>query len=356
MRKINWAILGGGRMSKVFAETIFKDKNSNLVCIASKTLKNRNYFKKKYNKIYYKSFSVLRTYNKILNNKKIDIVYVSLINRLHKEFILKCIKKKKNILVEKPSFLKLSDFILCKKLLIKNEIFFMEGMMNLFHPQLKNIIEIIKKNEIGKVLEINSSFGSKVKSTDERFKRILTDRYGGGAIFDLGCYPIVFSIIVASVCENQFVKLKNFFGFNSKNYLNIDETAYAKIIFNNNIISNIAVSVKKKFKKPTVIKGTKGKIVIFNPWTPDKNYKIIVYSNFSKKIYNFSCRKSIYEYQLNYANRQIFMKKYYSKDYKMNWDLLENYIKILEIWKSQTNQEKNPIINFFKKINLIIKF
>ncbi len=50
------------------------------------------------------------------------------------------------------------------------------------------------------------------------------------------------------------------------------------------------------------------------------------------------------------------MKKYYSKDYKINWDLLENYIKILEIWKSQTSQEKNPIINFFKKINLIIKF
>ena len=33
MSKINWAILGGGRMSKVFAETIFKDKNSNLVSI-----------------------------------------------------------------------------------------------------------------------------------------------------------------------------------------------------------------------------------------------------------------------------------------------------------------------------------
>ena len=46
MSKINWAILGGGRMSKVFAETIFKDKNSNLVSIASKTLKNRIYFNK----------------------------------------------------------------------------------------------------------------------------------------------------------------------------------------------------------------------------------------------------------------------------------------------------------------------
>jgi predicted dehydrogenase len=356
MRKINWAILGGGRMSKVFAETIFKDKNSNLVCIASKTLKNRIYFNKKYNKNHNKNFSVFKTYNKILNNQKVDIVYISLINKLHKEFILRCAKKKKNILVEKPAFLSLNDFILCKKLLIKNKIFFMEGMMNLFHPQLKNIIEIIKKNAIGNVLEINSSFGSKVKSNDERFKRILNDRLGGGAIYDLGCYPIVFSIIVASISENQVVKLKNFFGFSSKNYLNIDETAYAKIIFNNNIISNIAVSVKKKFKKPTVIKGTKGKILIFNPWTPDKNYKIIVYSNSTKKIYNFKCMKSIYEYQLNYANRQIFMKKYYFKDHKINWDLLENYIKILEIWKSQAGGEKKIIINFFKKINLIFQF
>ena len=78
-------------MSKVFAETIFKDKNSNLVSIASKTLKNRIYFNKKYNK----NFSIFKDYDKILNNPKIDIIYVSLINKLHKEFILKCIKKKK---------------------------------------------------------------------------------------------------------------------------------------------------------------------------------------------------------------------------------------------------------------------
>lgn len=352
MSKINWAILGGGRMSKVFAETIFKDKNSNLVSIASKTLKNRIYFNKKYNK----NFSIFKDYDKILNNPKIDIIYVSLINKLHKEFILKCIKKKKNILVEKPAFLSLNDFVLCKKLLIQRKIFFMEGMMNLFHPQLKHIINIIKNNEIGNVLEINSSFGSKVKSTDERFKRILTDKFGGGAIYDLGCYPIVFSIIIASIFENEVVKLKNFFGFSSKNYLNIDETAYAKIIFNNNVISNIGVSVQKKFKKPTVIKGTKGKILIFNPWTPDKNYKIIVYRNSAKKIYNFRCRKSIYEYQLNYANRQIFMRKYNSKDYKINWDLLENYIKILETWKKQTGLSKKFLINFIKKINLLFKF
>ena len=298
MSKINWAILGGGRVSKVFAETIFKDKNSNLVSIASKTLKNRIYFNKKYNK----NFSIFKDYDKILNNPKIDIIYVSLINKLHKEFILKCIKKKKNILVEKPAFLSLNDFVLCKKLLI------------------------------------------------------LTDKFGGGAIYDLGCYPIVFSIIIASIFENEVVKLKNFFGFSSKNYLNIDETAYAKIIFNNNVISNIGVSVQKKFKKPTVIKGTKGKILIFNPWTPDKNYKIIVYRNSAKKIYNFRCRKSIYEYQLNYANRQIFMRKYNSKDYKINWDLLENYIKILETWKKQTGLSKKFLINFIKKINLLFKF
>ena len=91
MSKINWAIVGGGRMSKVFAETILKDKNSNLVSIASKTLKNRIYFNKKYNK----NFSIFKDYDKILNNPKIDIIYVSLINKLHKEFILKCIKKKK---------------------------------------------------------------------------------------------------------------------------------------------------------------------------------------------------------------------------------------------------------------------
>ena len=111
--KLRWGILGYGRIAKVFEESLCDSDNSKLFAIATNSkiinpkLKNN-------------TVQIYSSYEKLLENKNIDAVYISNINNLHKDTIIKAANYKKNILVEKPAFLNLSDFNECIALIKKN--------------------------------------------------------------------------------------------------------------------------------------------------------------------------------------------------------------------------------------------
>ena len=94
MKKIKWGILGFGNISNIFAKEILASKNSILTSISTKK-KDLNFdeIKKNFN---LPKENVTSNYDEIFDNPEIDIVYIGLINSLHKENILKAaIKKKK---------------------------------------------------------------------------------------------------------------------------------------------------------------------------------------------------------------------------------------------------------------------
>ena len=93
MKKIKWGIVGFGNISNVIAKEIINSKSSILTSIATKK-SNLNFdeIKKNFN---VKKEDITSDYNEIFNNPEIDIVYIGLVNSLHKENILKCAAKKK---------------------------------------------------------------------------------------------------------------------------------------------------------------------------------------------------------------------------------------------------------------------
>ena len=122
---INWGIIGLGNVALEFAKAFKDTNNSKLIGISSNTQDKIQKFKEKFgiNKEY--CFS---NYQDLLNSNNIDIVYIALPNSMHEEWILKSINNNKNILVEKPAFMNLSETKGIKKKLINNNIFFSEGL------------------------------------------------------------------------------------------------------------------------------------------------------------------------------------------------------------------------------------
>ncbi|WP_435114126.1 Gfo/Idh/MocA family protein [Candidatus Pelagibacter bacterium nBUS_36] len=121
MRKLNWGIIGLGNVAQKFLEGFHGAEDSNLLAIASKSkskiLKFKNQFK-------IKEEFIFNEYEDLLNCKDVDIIYITLPNSLHYEWILKSINKDKKILVEKPATL---NFVEAEKLVtaIKKKIFFL---------------------------------------------------------------------------------------------------------------------------------------------------------------------------------------------------------------------------------------
>ena len=166
MSTINWGIIGLGNIAYKFASGFDEVKNSKLVSIASKNSEKLEKFQKKFN--IDKNFC-FNEYEKVLLNNKVDIVYIALPHNLHSEWIIKCINEKKNILSEKPATVNLQEIRKINQKLNNSNVFFAEGFMYRFHPQTSALVEVIRQNEIGELLKMESFFG--INIVDVRIKR-----------------------------------------------------------------------------------------------------------------------------------------------------------------------------------------
>ena len=156
MQKVNWGIIGLGSVAKEFANGFSDSKNAKLLGIASNDYDRLNTFKENFQ---IQSNYCFSDYNKLIDEKKIDIVYLALPTFLHKKWIIRCLDKKKKVLVEKPATMNSEEIFDIKKN-CKTESLFFEAYMYLFHPQIKKTIDLINEGEIGKIISMESNFGN----------------------------------------------------------------------------------------------------------------------------------------------------------------------------------------------------
>ena len=154
---MNWGLIGYGKFAKKIEHSFTNSQIANLRYIASKSFHKENIsLKKLKDKIVYSS------YIDLINNKDVKNIYIATTNNLHKNLIIEAANNGKNIICEKPACLNEKDFSECIKAIKSNNVFFMEGLMYLHHPQILKSIQIIKNGEIGKIKNIVASFGYKI--------------------------------------------------------------------------------------------------------------------------------------------------------------------------------------------------
>ena len=185
---IKWGIVGLGNMANAFAKAISETTNSKLVCVASKSKTKLELFAKNFNILSSNRFS---NYSELIRSKEIDAVYISTLNNTHVELLLECVKNDKKILCEKPLATNLDQANLAFKGLEKKKNSFYEAIAYRSHPQTENLLETIQRGEIGEIIKIESSFGFKIKRV-KKDSRLFSKKLGGGAILDVGCYPVSF--------------------------------------------------------------------------------------------------------------------------------------------------------------------
>tara|TARA_Y100001970_G_scaffold287097_1_gene410896 strand:+ start:2076 stop:3014 length:939 start_codon:yes stop_codon:yes gene_type:complete len=276
---INWGILGFGRMGFAFANAIKETSNSKLIGIASKS---GNTFENYENK----------SYSEIINDEKIDAIYVSTLNNTHINLIREIIKTEKKILCEKPVSINFEELEEIQKIILKKKIQFYEAITYYPHQQTIDIINLINNDEIGEIKSIESNFGFKAKFKPS--SRLFDKSLGGGSIFDLGCYPISFVMLFAEDSEKLIITSKNL----SYSKSGVDDDAVAHLNYDNKFNAKIHVSIKNDLDNNCIIKGSKGSIKIIEPWNPGINSIIEVTNNkhFYKKSSN--SKLSVYANQI----------------------------------------------------------
>ncbi len=286
---INWGILGFGRMGSAFANAVEETSNSKLISIASKSGKTFKNFKNE-------------TYDDLIQNKNIDAIYISTLNNTHIELIQKVLKEEKKILCEKPVSISVVDLSKIKKLILEKKIQFYEAIAYYSHPQTLELLNLLNHDEIGEIQSVESNFGFKAKFNPS--SRLFNKSLGGGAIYDLGCYPLSFLMLLTKNPEKIVIKSKTLNYSKSK----VDDDATAILDYDNKFEGKIHVSFKKDLNNVCKINGTKGFIKINEPWLPGKNSTIEVSSNKHFYIKSINSKLSIYANQIEKVS-QSFMDK-----------------------------------------------
>ena len=331
-RKINWGLIGLGKMADIFISTLKEVPNSKVKGIASKNsanskrISNRLSIDKKY---------CFNSYSALIKCEEIDIVYITLPNNLHFAVAKEALENQKHVLVEKPACLRFKEVKILEDLALKNRLLFAEGFSYLHNPITKELLTIVESGAIGSVTQINANIGFEivpdikfVSKLLDRFKkqhRLFNPKMGGGSIFDLGCYTLSFLQLLTNLDSLEILDKNLFYGCKK-----VDIDAKIEIQSNNNIKANLHSSFIETLDQAIRIRGSKGNIRINNLWS-GINTTLIVNNKIIDKSPQFEIPFSNQVHQLNnciIGESLIFENLPYSKFNSVN------NIKLIELWRS----------------------
>lgn len=127
------------------------------------------------------------SYEALIADPDIDIVYIPLPNHLHVEYTLKCIEAGKHVLCEKPLALRSEEIAQLIAARDKHKVKVGEAFMVDVHPQWRKTRELVQNGSLGKLKLVQGAF-SYHNIDPQNIRNIAA--YGGGAMLDIGCYPV----------------------------------------------------------------------------------------------------------------------------------------------------------------------
>jgi len=130
------------------------------------------------------------SYEELLADDSIQAVYIPLPNNMHVEWIRKSIEAGKHVLCEKPLVMKADEIDELDELQKKSGLLIGEAFMVLHQPRWKAAKDMAQSGALGEVRAVQGFFS--YYNTNEQDIRN-NPEYGGGGLYDIGCYTIVFS-------------------------------------------------------------------------------------------------------------------------------------------------------------------
>ncbi len=262
---LKWGLLGTARINRAVIAPMRSSKKSQLVAVASRTEEKASE--------YAAQWGIPRffpSYETMLADPQINVVYISLPNSLHAEWSIKALQMGKHVLCEKPLAISLEEVDAVTKTAKVASLVITEAFMYRHHPQTLLIKEMLDNGQIGNLQLIRGSFCyTNTRPSDIRFDPSL----GGGALWDVGCYPVGYSNFLTGSPPYEV------YGRQVTGPTGIDVLFAGQLHFPGSEISQFECSFITEPRVGMEIIGDKGRITIPDPFKPSKSTHIAVQIN-----------------------------------------------------------------------------
>jgi predicted dehydrogenase len=189
MKVIRWGILGCGRIARKFAADLQLVSDATLTAVAARSLDNAKQFAKEF-----PASHVHGSYEELVRNPEVDVIYIASPHALHHEHTLLCLNHKKAVLCEKAFAINLHQVKEMVELARKNQVFLMEAIWTKFLPHYQKLQELIKQGELGEINGVLINFGFIPQPPVP--PRLFDPALGGGSLLDIGIYNVFMAISV----------------------------------------------------------------------------------------------------------------------------------------------------------------
>jgi predicted dehydrogenase len=182
-RKIKWGIAGLGNIANRFTTALTEHcLHSELYAVSARDLSRAAIFANKFG-----CEKAYGSYEEMANDPEVEAVYIATVHPYHKPLAELFLSNKKHVLVEKPAFTNLADWLEMTALAKQNSVMLLEAMKTVVFPAYRELKSFLVDNDI-QIDSIEASFGNQHDYDPELF--IFNPDLAGGATLDVGVYGL----------------------------------------------------------------------------------------------------------------------------------------------------------------------
>lgn len=290
MEKIKWGILSTGKIAHTFAKALQATADAELYAVSSRSAGKAAAFAEEYG--FEKAYG---SAEEMLADKNVQAVYIASPMSCHYADAVKCLNAGKNVLCEKTVTLCGAQLDEILKLAAEKKLFFMEAMWTKTLPHFRQAKQWVDEGKIGKIKMIKADFVNVCEANPE--DRLFRSDLGGGALLDLGVYPLSLAMSFLGNNPSEISALALM-----KNNVDYDDAVTIKY---NDAFAALTFGFDCSADNSATIVGENG-LIVFDSWffcaeavrLFDKDNKLVEQKRFPHI-------RTGYEYEIKEVNRCI---------------------------------------------------
>ena len=252
MSRLRWGLLSTARINERIIDAVHRSDRSDLVAVASRDAQRARKYAR-----HHQIATSYGTYEELVDAVDVDAVYISLPNHLHAEWAVRLCEAGKHVLCEKPLALSLANVDRMAQAAHEAGVILQEASATRFHRQTSDIARIVSSGRLGRILFCQATFEFTLPAaTDIR----LNADMGGGAMWDVGCYPVAF--FQAVLAENPI----SAYARAVMGPTGIDLAFSGSLGYESGTTVQFTVSMATPMARSARIVGERGSLELDQPW------------------------------------------------------------------------------------------
>lgn len=288
-QKLKVGILGAGHIAQKMATTLMGMKEAELYAVAARELSRAEQFANEFH-----AQKAYGNYEALADDPDIDLIYIATPHSHHFEPARMCLLKGKPVLCEKAFTANAREAEELIRIAQEKQVFLAEAIWTRYMPFSRTIRELTESGIIGKPMMLTASLGYPIAHKE----RIVRLELCGGALYDLGVYPINFALMTFG---NDLEKITSTC---MKNEAGVDMQNSITFTYRDGRMAVMQTTAFCASDRQGIISGDKGYLVIDNINNPQQ---AVVYNTDHQETGRYTCPPQItgFEYQVLEAAEAI---------------------------------------------------